>query len=57
MFFKAAGGFDHHWIDKRGDVLSNAEVAFIINKAFDLRKDIYYVTFAMDMAGRGAKIA
>lgn len=56
-FFKAGGGFDHHWIDKGGNVLSNAEVSFIIRKAFDMRNDIYFVTFSTDKSTSGAKIA
>lgn len=56
-FFKAGGRFDHHWIDKGGNVLSNAEVSFIIRKAFDMRNDIYFVTFSTDKSTSGAKIA
>lgn len=46
-FFKVSYGISEHWIDKDGEILSSAEVALIIRKAFD-HKDIYFVTFIED---------
>lgn len=54
-FLKAGEGFNHNWIDNGGNVLSSAEVSFIIRKAFDLRKDIYFVTFSTDKSTSAAK--
>ena len=56
-FFKVGDCDGQHWIDKSGNVLSSAEVSFIILNAFNLRKDIYFVTFPTDKATSGAKIA
>lgn len=47
-FFKVGFGTTQYWIDKDGEVLSSAEVAFIIRNAFNLRNDIYFVTFISD---------
>lgn len=56
-FFKVGDGDGQHWIDKSGNVLSSAEVSFVIRNAFNLRNDIYFVTFSTDKATSGAKIA
>lgn len=47
-FFKVSYGINEHWIDKDGEMLSSAEVAFVIRNALNLRDDIYFVTFIAD---------
>lgn len=46
-FFKTFGS-GRHWVDKHENQLNSAEVSAIVRNAFNLRTDIYFVTYPTD---------